>query len=171
MRMDRRILRRFRQFGRCDGLCFADCSPRRKPRTTLRATANARSICQVQKWQNVEKTAPANRKKSCAKTQIRAVPFRAAQVCLGKAHSSCERSAKAGAGQGMPPVHREARVTNPANWSPLIYNFPPYVRLVDQELGKNTSRGRIENETGIGCRTYRRTIIINRVQMRIGMMM
>ena len=73
----------------------------------------------------------------------------------------CERSGKAGAGQGMPPVHMEARVTalhqlreklsavgggmaaeadvarvhvaddfllqdkyiNPANWSPLIYNF------------------------------------------------
>jgi hypothetical protein len=37
-------------------------------------------------WQNVEKTDPANRKKSCAK-------------------------GRAGAGQGMPPVHMEARVT------------------------------------------------------------
>jgi hypothetical protein len=62
-------------------------------------------------WQNVEKTDPANRKKSCAKTQIRAVPFQAAQVCGGRAHSSCERRGRAGAGQGMPPVHMEARVT------------------------------------------------------------
>jgi Flavin reductase like domain len=62
-------------------------------------------------WQNVEKTDSANRKKSCGKTQIRAVPSRAAQVCGGRAHSCCERSGRAGAGQGMPAVHMEARVT------------------------------------------------------------
>jgi hypothetical protein len=43
-------------------------------------------------WQKVEKTAPANR-----------IPFREAQVCGGRAHSSCERSGTAGAGHGMPP--------------------------------------------------------------------
>jgi hypothetical protein len=39
-------------------------------------------------------------KKSCAKTQVQAVSFRAAQVCSGRAHSSGERSGKAGASQG-----------------------------------------------------------------------
>jgi len=59
-------------------------------------------------WHNVEKLASANRKKSCAKTQVQAVSFRAAQVCSGRAHSCGERSAKAGASQGMPGSYGSA---------------------------------------------------------------
>jgi hypothetical protein len=50
-------------------------------------------------------------------------------------------------------------------------NFQHYVRLADQESGKIFRAEALENETGIAGRTYRRTMIINRVQMRIGMMM
>jgi hypothetical protein len=62
-------------------------------------------------WQNVQKAGPDNRKKSCAKTQIRAVPFGAAQVCGGRAHSLGRAKWVSRRGPRNAPVHKQARVT------------------------------------------------------------
>ena len=58
-------------------------------------------------WHNVEKLASANRKKSCAKTQVQAVSFRAAQVAAELTPGASEALKPARAREC--PVHMEAR--------------------------------------------------------------
>jgi hypothetical protein len=53
--------------------------------------------------------------------QLRFEPRKFAAAELTPLASEVVRPARA---KECPPVHMEARVTNPANWSPLIYNFP-----------------------------------------------
>ena len=74
-----------------------------------------------------------------------------------------------GAGAGIRTTKKS--YTTEQTFPTIEPNFQHYVRQADQESGKIFRAEALENETGIAGRTYRRTMIINRVQMRIGMMM